>query len=485
MISSQESTSTSFDDPKVTQLSEEEIAKQKRQEALNKDPQYVQTMALINETQAKNKNTLDNISKTIENLNSTLRGVRQTFDNFDKFKDDFGKVMASLGEKIAESFSGAGPVHCRNPKEGDLENTPKVSNVKDVAQEIKSKSHIVVLTGAGQSVASNIPTFRGEGGYWTLRNKEEKISATRFLTHQYFEHTPEEIWRWHHVFRKLKESNKPNISHHALADIQMHYKKQNQKFTLITQNIDGYHIDAYLEALARSEATKPKPSIAANARSTSISKTATTVKSTSTVKSTPKNLSAKPTTTITSKKVEEKKIVEEVKKEPVIKEARFGFSDQVYEIHGSINYMRCDKSCTTDLFPSPKVGCDDDFVPECPNCKGTARPHTLFFDESYVEEYYRRSQIMEEIQTSDCLIVIGTALETNMASIIVAQALTNKKLVIEINPQPCIKYGNVRHLIGGVEKILPELSKALLTSTPQAPITATKGTVTKKFLNPK
>jgi len=56
MISSQESTSTSFDDPKVTQLSEEEIAKQKRQEALNKDPQYVQTMALINETQAKNKN---------------------------------------------------------------------------------------------------------------------------------------------------------------------------------------------------------------------------------------------------------------------------------------------------------------------------------------------------------------------------------------------------------------------------------------------
>ena len=287
-------------------------------------------------------------------------------------------------------------------------------------------------------------------------DKEEKISASKFLTHRYFEDTPEEIWRWHHEFRKLVEQNKPNVSHHALADIQMLYKKENKKFTLITQNIDGYHVEAYNQALAKSQVVKPKPSMTTSSRSTSISKNNIGVKSNSTVKSTPKNISAKSITAIPTQK-----IVEEVKQEPV--KTKVGICDQVYEIHGSIGYMRCDKSCTTDLFSGPKVGCADDFVPECPNCKGVARPHTLFFDESYEDAYYRRSKLLEEIQSVDCLIVIGTALETNLARTIVAQAITNKKLVIEINPEPCIRYGKIRHLIGGVESILPELCKALQT----------------------
>ncbi len=280
---------------------------------------------------------------------------------------------------------------------------------------------------------------------------------------------PEEIWRWHHEFRKWVEKNKPNVSHHALADLQMFYKKQNQKFTLITQNIDGYHIDAYHQALAKSQAVKTNSSIKSTVKSgitsSSSVRSSKNIGSTS-VKSTPKNLSTKASsltsTTPTSKKIEEKKAPkEEVKQEVVVPSKKFGFCDEVYELHGSINYMRCDKNCTTDLFSGPKVGCADDFVPECPKCKGVARPHTLFFDEGYVQEYYRKDTILDEIETSDCLIVIGTALETYLAASIVAQAITSKKLVIEINPQPIIKYGNVRHLIGGVEKILPDLCKAL------------------------
>jgi len=68
-----------------------------------------------------------------------------------------------------------------------------------------------------------------------LKDENEKISASTFLTHKYFCKVPEEIWRWHYEFRKLVEKNKPNVSHHALADLQMFYKRQNQKFTLITQ----------------------------------------------------------------------------------------------------------------------------------------------------------------------------------------------------------------------------------------------------------
>lgn len=62
----------------------------------------------------------------------------------------------------------------------------------------------------------------------------------------------------------------------------------------------------------------------------------------------------------------------------------------------------------------------------------------------------------------DCLIVIGTALETHLASKIVGTALENKADVIEINPQPCIQFGPVKQLIGNAENIVPELSKEII-----------------------
>jgi len=48
---------------------------------------------------------------------------------------------------------------------------PQIKTVEEVAVELGSKTNIVFLTGAGLSVASGIPTFRGEGGYWTLLSK--------------------------------------------------------------------------------------------------------------------------------------------------------------------------------------------------------------------------------------------------------------------------------------------------------------------------
>ena len=52
---------------------------------------------------------------------------------------------------------------------------------------------------------------------------------------------------------------------------------------------------------------------------------------------------------------------------------KYGIFNDIYEIHGSIYYMRCDKACTTNLFAAPEVGCADNFVPKCPNCQDTAR----------------------------------------------------------------------------------------------------------------
>ena len=75
--------------------------------------------------------------------------------------------MDQMVENIAFSM---GPLHNKDPGAEERDMKPKVSTVAEVLKEMVTKSHIVVLTGAGLSAASGIPTFRGAGGYWTLRS---------------------------------------------------------------------------------------------------------------------------------------------------------------------------------------------------------------------------------------------------------------------------------------------------------------------------
>jgi len=131
--------------------------------------------------------------------------------------------------------------------------TPEISDIDTTTDEIAKMNHIVVLTGAGISVASKIPTFRGEGGFWTLRgnyfldnlfthlshqlDKEEKRKTSEFLTYRNFMNNPEDIWHWHHELRKTVAMNNPNVSHDCLAELQVFCEKSNHKFTMITQVI--------------------------------------------------------------------------------------------------------------------------------------------------------------------------------------------------------------------------------------------------------
>ncbi len=90
--STAESQTSSLDDQKLTsQLSEEEIARQKRQEALNKDPDYVRTMALINETQRKNQNVKEN-----NIYSSKIIDFGYSWSNSQKFKFDYRRCTKDI-----------------------------------------------------------------------------------------------------------------------------------------------------------------------------------------------------------------------------------------------------------------------------------------------------------------------------------------------------------------------------------------------------
>ncbi len=108
-----------------------------------------------------------------------------------------------------------------------------IANVADVLAKAR---YIAVLTGAGVSAESGVPTFRGAGGFW--KDEEEVM---RLATLQGFLADPKRVWEWYDMRRQMAKSVEPNPGHNALAELEFITTQRGAKFTLITQNIDGLH----------------------------------------------------------------------------------------------------------------------------------------------------------------------------------------------------------------------------------------------------
>jgi NAD-dependent deacetylase len=88
-----------------------------------------------------------------------------------------------------------------------------------------------VLTGAGMSAESGLPTFRGAGGYWRQRRFEDLASP------QGFARDPRLVWQWYNERRAAYADAQPNQGHVALAELE----RRLNGFTLATQNVDSLH----------------------------------------------------------------------------------------------------------------------------------------------------------------------------------------------------------------------------------------------------
>lgn len=96
---------------------------------------------------------------------------------------------------------------------------------------IQNTKRVVVLTGAGISAESGIPTFRGKEGLWKTYRAEEL--ATPYAFHQ----NPKLVWEWYDWRRGLIAYKEPNYGHKVLSA----WESVFPTFDLITQNIDGLH----------------------------------------------------------------------------------------------------------------------------------------------------------------------------------------------------------------------------------------------------
>jgi NAD-dependent deacetylase len=102
-------------------------------------------------------------------------------------------------------------------------------------EALRAARHVAVLTGAGVSAESGLPTFReAQTGLWA-RYKPEELA-----TPQAFRRNPRLVWEWYAWRRKLVVMAEPNPAHRALAELE----RLAPRVTLITQNVDGLHARA-------------------------------------------------------------------------------------------------------------------------------------------------------------------------------------------------------------------------------------------------
>lgn len=103
---------------------------------------------------------------------------------------------------------------------------------KALTDALRDARHVCVLTGAGASAESGVPTFRdAQDGLWS------RYSPQQLATPEAFRADPELIWRWYRWRRELVARAEPNAGHRALAEL----AKRLPRLTLITQNVDNLH----------------------------------------------------------------------------------------------------------------------------------------------------------------------------------------------------------------------------------------------------
>jgi NAD-dependent deacetylase len=114
--------------------------------------------------------------------------------------------------------------------------TSSSADLEIAAARRSSVVRVFVLTGAGVSAESGIPTFRGKDGYW--RN----LDPAKLATPEAFTRDPKLVWDWYRERRRRIRNAQPNAAHRAIARLAQHA----DELLLVTQNVDDLHARADL-----------------------------------------------------------------------------------------------------------------------------------------------------------------------------------------------------------------------------------------------
>jgi len=236
-----------------------------------------------------------------------------------------------------------------------------IQHIKNVLTDLaKNATGITVLTGAGISAESGIPTFRGPEGFWTIGSKE--YHPQKMATYHMFTKKPDEVWTWYLYRMGICAQANPNPGHMALVEME---KIFGDRFTLITQNVDNLHLRA---------GNSP---------------------------------------------------------------------EKTFQVHGNVFFMRCTRQCSASVYRLPpeinpkarneSLTDTDRQLLKCPDCGALTRPHVLWFDETYDEDYYRFYSALQTARNTDLLLTVGTSGATNLPTRVIQEVYAHGGTIIDIN----------------------------------------------------
>lgn len=228
---------------------------------------------------------------------------------------------------------------------------------------------ILVLTGAGISAESGIPTFRGEEGYWRIGSRN--FFPEELATREAFERMPDQVWGWYLYRRSVCHTAQPNAAHRALAQLERELaaRGEGDRFLLVTQNVDGLHLRAG------------------------------------------------------------------------------NTLERTYQIHGNIDFMRAVHDRDARIYPLPAsigtrwergrpIGAAERALLVAPEDQTPARPHVLWFDETYDEARFRFESTLAAVERAAIVVVIGTSGSTNLPTLIVRRAHQRRVPLLVVNRDP-------------------------------------------------
>lgn len=112
--------------------------------------------------------------------------------------------------------------------------------IDQVVEQLKKSNDIFVVTGAGISADSGLPTYRGFGGLYDDKVTEDGIPIEKALSGPMFQTRPELTWKYLAQIELGARGAKHNRAHEVLAEMEKHFNR----FWVLTQNIDGFHSTA-------------------------------------------------------------------------------------------------------------------------------------------------------------------------------------------------------------------------------------------------
>jgi NAD-dependent deacetylase len=275
--------------------------------------------------------------------------------------------------------------------------------VQELIKRLTRDARVTVLTGAGVSAASGVPTFRGADGLW--KNFKPETLATA----EAFGRDPRLVWEWYAWRRTRIASCEPNAAHRVLAD----WSRRFPNFRLITQNVDGLH-----ERAAASAPTTPSGLRRGLAEAQGAKADEAT--------------------------------------------AGQGHARDVIRLHGSIWEVSCWQGCAK----SPARWRDDtlnfaELPPKCPHCGGIIRPGVVWFGETLESDV-----VQQATDATDCdvFITAGTSAVVYPAAGFIERAKLGGAFTVEINPEATPATRTVDLAIREpAEKALSALSAALVS----------------------